>query len=858
MTNPVAHIDAVKLQAPRSAETFTDWIQFLRASLEPDWRSSEWNQSAWFFHGDPEDPHTRIFRCATPTCPLLSSVRDGRCATCYAFLRRHNGDEAQLVESIPKRVNTHRPGDKEQMCLVVSETARCQRTVEYGFLCMTHHQAWRNAAKKKGISTVDWARSGGCAPLPAIGTCSVAMCSRSRGWPGSTLCPAHRVQYLRRVRETPNVVATPLPEERFAATTAPIHARGNFSLIGLPESIRLEVLVSLQIEDRSGYLIDPQGMVRLMPVLAKAKSSLLEPGFEAEMMTFNRANNTARAAMVRRMFVTLNYLRDQYEGVDPTAGDLWDSYLTELQTERQRRNSYEQTKGEQKWLSKRHKIDFTPIQQPWLRELAKHWARDIRPDVTRVRSAILGFSVLSDAVSERPDGADPSTAGPLDIQRTLDLLVRLKNKSGGRYSSNSHSTILTALRRALQYLWGAGHMQGIPPGFVITPEERIRRTKTTRRAKALPNRVVVALVDAIPNLPLAAGQTGSLISAETLLHLHKTALRVLADTGRRPNEVCSLKAGCVVQHAPEFGEESGNFTLTYDNHKAGREGRTIPISEELANLIQDWEAYRQTLTLPDEYDEWLFPSPSAGRRDAFGHLTTMGLSRALNRLVASVPWLESDVPDKKTGGYVRFTGKIIMSSFRHSYAQRHADAGVGVEALAELMDHKSTTTTLTYFEVTEKRKREAAETLAPLAMTRNGAPAPFESAVAYEIAAVAVPFGGCIEPSNVKAGGGACPIRFQCAGCDMYRPDPSYLPAIETHVRSIRASLQMVKIAGTAAPWVIQNMVEEIASYEKIIADMTRRLADFTEEERQAIDDSSAAMRKLREQRPLIPLRVIK
>ena len=34
----------------------------------------------------------------------------------------------------------------------------------------------------------------------------------------------------------------------------------------------------------------------------------------------------------------------------------------------------------------------------------------------------------------------------------------------------------------------------------------------------------------------------------------------------------------------------------------------------------------------------------------------------------------------------------------------------------------------------------------------------------YAIGKVAVPYGRCAEPSNVAAGGGACPIRFHCAG----------------------------------------------------------------------------------------------
>ncbi|KPI22883.1 hypothetical protein OV320_1340 [Actinobacteria bacterium OV320] len=61
------------------------------------------------------------------------------------------------------------------------------------------------------------------------------------------------------------------------------------------------------------------------------------------------------------------------------------------------------------------------------------------------------------------------------------------------------------------------------------------------------------------------------------------------------------------------------------------------------------------------------------------------------------------------------------------------------------------------------------------------------SDIAYELRSVAVPYGGCTERSNVKAAGSSCPIRFQCAGCGFYRPDHSYLPAIEQHINELRA-----------------------------------------------------------------------
>ena len=39
----------------------------------------------------------------------------------------------------------------------------------------------------------------------------------------------------------------------------------------------------------------------------------------------------------------------------------------------------------------------------------------------------------------------------------------------------------------------------------------------------------------------------------------------------------------------------------------------------------------------------------------------------------------------------------------------------------------------------------------------------------YAVGEVAVPYGTCTEPTNVQAGGGACPVRFRCAGCDHFR-----------------------------------------------------------------------------------------
>lgn len=75
--------------------------------------------------------------------------------------------------------------------------------------------------------------------------------------------------------------------------------------------------------------------------------------------------------------------------------------------------------------------------------------------------------------------------------------------------------------------------------------------------------------------------------------------------------------------------------------------------------------------------------------------------------------------------------------------------------------------------VTEKRTRRAVDRLVTLQFDRHGgqlwdqAKALLDHAHArMRIGQVAVPFGVCAEPSNVKAGGHACPFRFRCLGCD--------------------------------------------------------------------------------------------
>ena len=177
-------------------------------------------------------------------------------------------------------------------------------------------------------------------------------------------------------------------------------------------------------------------------------------------------------------------------------------------------------------------------------------------------------------------------------------------------------------------------------------------------------------------------------------------------------------------------------------------------------------------------------------------------------------------------------GKIFLYAYRHSYAQRHADAGVPVEVLRELMSHRKLETTSGYYRVGETRRREAVDRVTAMQFDRHGnriwrqAQALLDSEHARRaVGEVAVPFGVCAEPSNVKAGGGACPFRFRCAGCDHFRTDVSYLPDLHAYLDDLLRTRERLLATTELDEWAraeampseeeirrIRRLIDQIAS----------------------------------------------
>ena len=81
------------------------------------------------------------------------------------------------------------------------------------------------------------------------------------------------------------------------------------------------------------------------------------------------------------------------------------------------------------------------------------------------------------------------------------------------------------------------------------------------------------------------------------------AYLLLKGTGRRVGEIASLHLDCLDI------DEHGKPVLVYDNHKAGRMRRRLPITTGTAQIIMGWEERRTGLATPPAQRSWLFPSP---------------------------------------------------------------------------------------------------------------------------------------------------------------------------------------------------------------------------------------------------------
>jgi integrase len=492
------------------------------------------------------------------------------------------------------------------------------------------------------------------------------------------------------------------------------------------------------------------------------------------------------------------------------------------------------------------------IRQPWLRAGAKAWAvdhlaRSGNGDTARRVVATLGL--LAESLCERDDrGEDPSQLGRPDVERFLASLGRLARL--GRISTHTQALHLESLGRFLRdagdlgFTAEKGSMAGLSSSFALHPGDRVRRSRFDPEApgEALPQWVMDIVLD-----------PGSLSVLETAAGADaRRWVQIQAEVGRRTSELSRLPFDCLGydEQLDEVGGLERLPVLIHDMPKVHVKGRRLPIVDDTAALIREQQAaVRDRFPNTRAADLALFPTTKLNPR---GETSIEGglMAKKIHRWALSLAPLRH--PDT---GEEFPADKIHPYAFRHTYAQRHADNGTNLEVLAALMGHSDMETTRTYYRVTAKRKREAIRAVASLQLDKNGRKTrslAVELAESEEyrdhIGQVAVVFGSCVEPHNVRAQGRGCPFRHQCFGCSHFRTDPSYLPELRNHLGALLADKERLRSElPQLEDWARRDAMpsdEEIESVRRLIGDCEAELEELAPAERARIAELVLTLRR--------------
>ncbi len=750
----------------------------------------------------PPPGHRLLVRpvCRAAGCSATAPTRARTCTGCRRRLAEHGlGDDE--IASLPAREQPLRAPD----ACVVEGCAR-EWSSSRTQLCRSHAELQH----RLGITVAQLRAHPLARPLPGCGPCAVAACPRQRRHHDGAYCEAHQQRLCEVRRRDPGV-----DEQRWRVTEPAVGRGGQVSLRGLPALVISQVLFGLQQR------------CRLDAVQTK----------EAELRTFGNE--------LRRQQVST--IDDHVLAADPDGS--YQAVVNSLITHAGRALSTPDTEiVKDQWdlvvFGHCGTLSFTEISQPWLRAVAKRWAADDLPKrrIRAGRRTSGGLAVrhhlgavarLSESLRARPDrGEHPAALGRVDMDGFLNRLAFLE--SGGRISGDARIRACREVRHVLSRVRAMGLTRPGAPGaglgedFTLGVSDIPTEPEPAEPGRDLPPEImrqICAHLDALPSPQM------------------RTGIELAIDTGRRPEEIATLAFDCLARDA------DGGPVLVYDNHKAHRPGRRLPISEHTAALItaqQQRVRARYPQTAVGELT--LLPTD---RRNPEGHnaITAFSLAFAHRTWITRLPVLHT------ADGTEFDKAKIVLYAYRHTYAQRHADAGIGIDVLRELMSHRKLDTTKQYYRVGDGRRREAVDQVAAMQFDRHGnriwrgAQALLDSEHARRaIGEVAVPFGVCAEPSNVAAGGSACPFRFRCAGCDHFRTDVSYLPDLHAYLDDLLRNRERL-LATSGLDWARTEATpsqEEINRIRRLIARISTGLDELTPDEREHVAHAVAVVRRHR------------
>lgn len=653
-------------------------------------------------------------------------------------------------------------------------------------------------------------------PLPSFGPCMAAACIRDRVGRGP-YCNQHAQRLKMAKKRDPD-----LDVEEWQRTVPAVAESSQVSLRGLPPLVVAEILYGLQQRTVSDVKTSHLNLRPLCDLLRRTQAASVTELASVKASRHQTVLVKSFIKSVRRLEMSPETERHK---------DVWDLFVF----------------GHAGYLT------FTGISQPWLREAVKRWAFD---DVTKrrgdsvsnvVQQHINSIGRLSESLRlQRADCGDVISAlGREDITAFCNRLAFLTDQ--GRISGPTRRIFCRFARLVLDRCRSIGltrpgqPLHGLPDDFSVRPEDIPDEPVEEVAGRDLPTEVMRVLTGHLDQLEASSGTDV------------RAAVELMMDTGRRPDEIAKLMLDCL------GSDPDGEPIMIYDNHKAHRKDRRLPIAAATATIITaQQERVRARFPGTPDSQLRLIPSPNrnpAGRRN----MSEDWIGTCHRAWVNSLPDIAVPTAVDLGGSLVTKMlpfpkEKISCHAYRHTYAQRHADAGVDVTVLQELMDHRQITTTQGYYRVGAERRREAVDRVTTMQFDRHGNRVWRQARSLLDsehqrraVGEVAVPYGGCSEPSNVAADGQDCPLRFRCVGCGHFRTDISYLPDLERYLADLLRHREKLMAVVDADEWARTEAMPsdaEITRVRRLISRMKGDLDDLTDDERGQIEAAVAVVRR--------------
>ena len=153
-------------------------------------------------------------------------------------------------------------------------------------------------------------------------------------------------------------------------------------------------------------------------------------------------------------------------------------------------------------------------------------------------------------------------------------------------------------------------------------------------------------------------------------------VRLAAETGRRPGELVSLKYDCI-----ETESEGGPFLIYTETKVTAGQERKLPVLSAVVDTVREQQlrTRQRHADTPIEHLR-LFPR-STMNPHGYHPMGSLLFGDALRKWINELPSLDSDaIADDRQP--LPFDRTLISGySFRHTYAQRHADAGIAPDVL---------------------------------------------------------------------------------------------------------------------------------------------------------------------------------